>query len=333
MSMCRFVCVLFLAACGDDATPPAGADSGTSDRDGGDIGRDAGDLPITDAGPGGRDSSLPFDATAPGESVLSVDIGPVSASRGEENTVCVVKRLSLDRDVFVREVRTHVSAGSHHFILYRLESGAERPEPFPCTPFVDLLGTGSAPIVLAQEREGGIRFPDGTGLRLSAGQLVRLELHYINYVSDTPIDITGTADMHVTEAIGDLEEIDYIFSGTLAIDVAARSEGMAEKTYTPPAGMNLFAVTTHTHQWGTLSTVTLTNGDSRTELHRTTDWADPGLSISDPPLVFASGDRLRLSCQYFNGSDSRVRFGEGFNDEMCFMIGLYYPSRGFILDL
>lgn len=329
MSMCRFVCVLFLAACGDDAMPPpSGVDSGVSP------GRDAGDMPGTDSGPGGRDSAVsPFDASAPGESVVSVDIGPVSATRGEENTVCVVKRLSLDTDVFVREVRTHVSAGSHHFILYRLTTGEERPDPFPCTPFVDLLGSGAAPIVLAQEREGGIRFPEGTGLRLAAGQLVRLELHYINYSSDTPLDITGTADMHVTEAIGDLEEIDYIFAGTLGIDVAARSEGMAGTTYRPSAGLNLFAITTHTHQWATESTVSLTTAAGTTQLHRTTDWADPGLSISDPPIRFEAGDRLSLTCQYFNGSDSRVRFGEGFNDEMCFMIGLYYPSRGFILDL
>jgi hypothetical protein len=68
-------------------------------------------------------------------------------------------------------------------------------------------------------------------------------------------------------------------------------------------------------------------------IYETTEWEEPELRELTPPLVIdGSGtDGFILRCEYDNYTDTRVRFGEGVDDEMCFMMTMYWPSRGFSL--
>jgi hypothetical protein len=305
--------LLVTAACGDDAVGPA--DSGMTVDSG-----------AADTSVASDTSTPPVDAA--GADRVTASTGPFTVPSGTEDTICVVRRLPLDADVFATEVRTHIDPGSHHAIVYRLDTGTPSDEPFPCTPFTDILGGDGLPIVLAQESERMVRYPEGTGLRLSAGQLVRLELHYINTTPD-PLEVGANVEFDVTPVTSDVQEIGYIFSGTTAINVPARSTGSATQTYSPPPGIRLFGVTTHMHHWGTVATVTL----SGEEIHRSNSWSEPPLDTFDPSIETSAGDTLQVVCEYENGSDTTVHFGESANDEMCFMIALYYPSSGFILHI
>jgi hypothetical protein len=57
--------------------------------------------------------------------------------------------------------------------------------------------------------------------------------------------------------------------------------------------------------------------------------------ILAPPLEFPKGGATFSSkgfayqCEYKNTTSNYVGFGEGIDDEMCFLWHYYYPSQGF----
>ena len=58
---------------------------------------------------------------------------------------------------------------------------------------------------------------------------------------------------------------------------------------------------------------------------------DPPLNLLSPPIEFpADGSKLiTYDCHWENTTTNEVKFGESFNDEMCFLWHYYYPSQGF----
>ena len=99
------------------------------------------------------------------------------------------------------------------------------------------------------------------------------------------------------------------------------------KSFVPMhAGQHYFALTTHTHRFGVLSTLeraTSENDPNATLLYTSDSWAEPPLTTYDPPLTF-NGDGLRLTCNYRNTTTDPVSFGTSALDEMCFFWGYYY---------
>ena len=292
-------------------------------------------VPPADTGPG-RDTGTPPADAGPTPELLSLDIGPISANPGEEDTVCIVLDLGNEGPVRITGIDTHIRSSSHHMIVYKVDRQPERPTPSPCFPFADILA-GGQPLFIAQQPEAGIDYPEGTAFHLEAHQMIKLEMHYINYFGEPVDDIGGTVDFHLAPpAAGELEAVDMIFWGTTDINVSARSEGQSVmyRRVPGPSGagddaIKIFGLTSHTHQWGELTTIFRATGptaDDRTqELHTNTTWAEPPLDVFEPPLEFDGSDGLQLTCNYFNESSSRVGFGEGFKRRDVLPLGVLLP--------
>ncbi len=271
---------------------------------------------------------------------LRVEIGPVPLAAREERTVCRVIELPTDEPVMLRGASTRISGGSHHFVVYRT-SNPSRPEPYPCSPFVDLIA-GSAPLLVAQGPTGSMEYPEGVGVLLEPRQRLRLELHAID-TSGAAGAVSAEAMLEVVPADGATIEADFYVAGIGVIEVPPRGSETDSTFARPPPPdpshlepFHLFALTSHMHHFGVRATVERVSGigDPAGEvLHESLDWADPPTERFDPPLVFDGSDGLRLTCEWDNPTDATVTFGESANDEMCFLIGLYWPSRGFLVGL
>src|SRR5689334_15485550 len=75
---------------------------------------------------------------------VSVSIGPIPLSAGEETTVCIIKRLPNTSDIDVVNVATTLAPGSHHLIAYKSNATTESTTPTPCNAFEGVLN-GEAP--------------------------------------------------------------------------------------------------------------------------------------------------------------------------------------------
>src|SRR5262245_16743148 len=128
--------------------------------------------------------------------MYDVSIGPVTLQPGEEKIVCVDKRLPTDHAIDVVQMMNDLSPGGHHVIFYKSGATTESTTPFECQSFRDILN-GTVPLFIAQKQRTELDFPRGVAYPFPAGQMVRLELHFLN-ATQAPESVSAT--MHLGEA-------------------------------------------------------------------------------------------------------------------------------------
>jgi hypothetical protein len=153
------------------------------------------------------------------------------------------------------------------------------------------------------------------------------------------MDITGTIAVDTVPLSAQVIKSDLAFWGTNQIDIPPNSAWKTPVKFQKAlAGTKSFALTTHQHQLGTRMRVwhaTSSSDINHTPVADGQDWHDPPLELFDPPLDFpAAGGKysdkgFAYQCEWKNTTPQQVGFGEGFNDEMCFLWHYYFPSQGF----
>jgi hypothetical protein len=294
------------------------------------------------AGSGSSSSSGEFDA---GAMVTTIDkeMGPISAQSGTETTQCITVNLKNAEGAFVRRFRADLGDGSHHMIVYTSSKTVEQPIPQDCNSFSGILA-GEHPIFIAQQAHAELIFPTDdsgvpVGFEIQPNQMVKLEMHYIN-TTNAPIDVTGKISLDTVSLSTKVTKSDLAFWGTTQISIPANSVGDTGVRYQHAlSGTKTFALTTHQHKLGTEMLVWY--GDSANDPNKMMvadgkNWADPPLEIYAPPLDFPTNGANAFStkgfayqCKWNNTTPNTVTFGEGFNDEMCFLWEYYFPSQGF----
>jgi len=317
----------------DAATPDAVADAATSDATSADsVQADSSAQPDGTADP---DATVAPEVPLPTGPVYSTFIGDWDMPSGQEVTKCVVKKLDNTEPINVAAIRTTLSAGSHHLIVYKVSDRPEKPDPFNCSPFIDTLSGGSAPLMISQVGVETLQFPPGVVAQLEPNQTIRIEAHYLNYYPDT---ITAHADIEfLTTEDTDVEKADFLFYGTPAFVLPPNEEVSTDWVWMDvPNGAKVFAITGHTHQHGTNVEVTKSTGlfGDPTTLYPADEpfvWDEAPVVYHQPPIEFGPGEGFRFRCTWNNTSSEYVAFGESANQEMCFLWAYYYPSQGFRL--
>jgi hypothetical protein len=321
-----------LAGCGSNA--PAGSGAGGAGTSG------PGPGPGPSASTGGFDAGADITTTAR-------SIGPFTAPSGTENTQCITVNLNNPEGAYVVRVRADLSTGSHHLVTYTSDETVEDPIPKNCQPFSGIL-SGEHPIFIAQQPQASLVFPtdeNGTpvGFEIPPFQMVKIEMHYINTTA-FPNEVTGKISFDTVPLSTTVTKSDLAFWGTTQIDIPPNSMGDTGVLFQPAlAGTKTFALTTHQHHLGTQMLVWYGDGandPNNMQVANGTDWADPPVELFAPPLDFPTNGGNTLStkglsyqCKWTNDTPAPVTFGEGFNEEMCFLWQYYFPSQGFQICL
>lgn len=277
--------------------------------------------PAVPAGPAGQ---LP---------TASLTIKVPQVQPGAEDTQCVQIRLSNTESVDIVTLHNKLSAGSHHFIVTALNDAAAPEQSLTrCQGFGGAV-TG-APLAITQAHDDHVQLPEGLGYRLNPSHVIHLEMHYIN-TSDKPLDISATTDMFAAAKGAQLQPAAVMLIGTADIAVPPHSTmETGPKFLQLPAGMEgtkFFAITGHTHAYGTNVTVRLASAfqeplmDLYTPAHF--DWEAPESKPLTPHVSVPDGGGFLLNCAWNNTSDSELKWGESALQEMCFFWGYYYPRK------
>lgn len=289
-------------------------------------------------GGGSTDDGEPED---PGPTMLNGEKytatwGPVTVAPGTENTQCAVLTLDNATPIKVHQMRNVLGSASHHMIVYRDDASAPQSTPVDCKPFAGTLTatTSTSPIMITQRHEETLTLPDGVAYSFGAHQKIRLEMHFLN-ATDKPQLITGTAEFYAAFPEQVRDEADFLFIGTPDISIGPASSPTITGYFTPPAslaGSKFFAITGHTHQFGTsveVSTAPARDG-ARTSIYAPKPflWSEPETKMQEPAFEVPAGGGFDFSCSYRNPTGRTVKFGESTEDEMCFFWAYYYPSKG-----
>jgi hypothetical protein len=290
---------------------------------------------------GGSTSSSSADAGAAGLPNLgTASIGPIEVAAGGEETVCILKRLNNTEDIMATSFVADLAPGSHHLIVYKSTATDEQLDPFSCVPFLGLTDQSAVPLMLVNKRHFESQFPQGVGMVVPKGQMLKIEAHYINTTS-AALQGTGNIEVHgmPLDQAGAYQAADFAFWGTTDIKVPAKSTWSTPVLYQSGiAGTTFFAVSTHQHRLGTRVQAWQTKGEVATpdpsaQVIDETDWSNPAVKALDPFLTFDGTNGFSYQCSWQNDTDQDVEFGESALNEMCFVGAYYYPSHGFDMCL
>lgn len=248
-----------------------------------------------------------------------------------EGTQCVRVKLGNVGPVKIGRIHNRLSGHSHHFVVSSVtDPTATEQALYECPPFRAPL-TG-APLTVTQKHDEEIVLPEGVGYALEDDQLMHLELHYIN-TSDEVADVTAEAELFPSTDTGEIKEAGFLLVGSLDIAIPPHSQHSTGDLFvaTTPAleGVEYYAITGHTHRFGTNVTVGVAesaNADATMIYEPASfDWSAPEVGYLKPTVQVPSGGGFRFSCEWDNPTDDTILYGESALTEMCFFWAYYYP--------
>jgi hypothetical protein len=288
----------------------------------------------TTSGTGGGTSK--FDAGG-AITTYTTGIGPISLAPGAEETNCITIHLGNAAGGYARRFRADLGVGSHHMIVYQSNDATESPTPAPCQALAGIL-MGEHPVFIAQQATATMNFPSDengvpVGFQIMANQMVKIELHAIN-TTQAPLMVTGKAYVDTIPLESTITLSDLAFWGTTQFSIPPLAMTSTKVLYQAAVpGTYSFAITTHQHHLGTEMQVWYGTGatDMSDRIADGRSWSDPPLVMLNPAIQFPSdGSKgLAYQCTWSNVTTTTVKFGESFNDEMCFLWHYYYPTQGF----
>lgn len=274
-------------------------------------------LPLSAALLGACGGKEDHNETRPAEGV-SFETGPFPVAAGGEEVVCSFFRMENEAPVEVRRLTSRQSKGGHHLIVYTVD------HPIDSGPVTCPQGGQPdwAQILVSQLPEETVEMPEGVGLQLAPHQQLVIESHFINPTGEEVL-VTGGVDLEFAPEGSVKEHAGVVFFGTTNIDIGPRSTLEKTATCSPPDDIHVFRLFGHEHRLGTGVRVEVGPKDGRLEqIYASTDWQHP--EVRELDLRVGPESSVRMTCGWDNPTGERVMYP----DEMCFAIGMYWPSRG-----
>ena len=221
------------------------------------------------------------------------------------------------------------STGSHHVLVYQTPYEAVPTHKDDGTP-VDTTGVfdcsdgatngwSVTKLIGGSQNASGdsmLAFPDGIGIHV--GGVLLINAHYIN-ASDAALTPTVSIDLFTVEGV-DVEG-DMLFLYNPLIGVAPRGTARARWSCPVYADLTIVNAQSHMHARG----VGYAAAVDDTPFYVNDRWEHVPVQRYED-LVVRAGSRLDYYCDYRNDEDRAIYQGPRSSDEMCMLIGSYYPA-------
>lgn len=278
----------------------------------------------TSPGSGAPPSEPADGGLAAPEASRGVQLGlKVEVEPGKEVVVCRELVLPGDAAIAVGKLEHASSPGTHHVHAYRSSTPADQvsPDVFPCG---DLAG----PVVYtAQKDADSTRFHPGVGVEFARGEVVRLELHYLNTQTTTT---EAELRLNLWYADGPITaEAGSFFMGDNDLAIAAHGTATARMHCEIPADISITSILPHVHMHGTGERIYVsgTGLDLPKLLVESKGYGDLETRyFDDAPIQIKAGQALDFECDFHNDTEHGLVEGSSTTSaEMCMLLGSYYP--------
>jgi hypothetical protein len=214
--------------------------------------------------------------------------------------------------MYVNRDEVRFTKGSHHFLLYetpytsiptKMENGEaiDTSGVFDCSQGATFGFQVTKLIGGSQNADGDafLNFPSDVAMRVEPGRVLLMNAHYIN----------------ATPGI--------LFWYNPFIKVGAKSTARAHMKCMIHADITLMNVQSHMHARGTGYAAALPEGEP---FYTNAEWEGVPVKRFDPGMKIAAGTWIDYYCDYNNAAANDVYQGPRSTDEMCMLIGSYYPA-------
>jgi mono/diheme cytochrome c family protein len=243
-------------------------------------------------------------------------------------------KLAGERDLVGIDIHPGNHRMVHHVMVYAAPAGEAQPlddaDPAlgwtcfkdPVTPSALLVG-GWGPGMLPA------RYPEGTGVPLSKGQILVAQVHYSTVRTPPAPDRTVVHLQYAKQRVPKPARIVPIANHTFEIPPGARGYS-ASATLKLPSDTRLFGLLPHMHGRGTRISLRTTGAGGmclidipRWDFH----WQQAYTYQALQGLLLPAGTEIELTCTWDNETDHPIRWGPGSEaDEMC--LNHFYMTDG-----
>ena len=255
---------------------------------------------------------------------------PLVLQPNTEHIICSRIDFEVAEELLIDKAEGSQMQGGHHAAIYVSLSQSDDFSPIEC----DQIDMGAMRFVTGAGGAGGqdLTLPEGLALRISPGQQVIVQSHYINSTQEMQV-VMDAVDLRLTEANDSLVIADSlaVIDSDFEIPVGA-TDYERVKTCTMDQAIDLHLLLGHTHDYGVLfKTELIREGEEPQELYYATDGPslrdNPYIVTYDPPMQLNPGDKLRITCRWTNTSTQAL----GWPEEMCVAFAYYAPGNGFMI--
>jgi hypothetical protein len=240
-----------------------------------------------------------------------------------------------------QEVR--FTPGSHHVLLYstpykaiptkdRFGADVDTSAVFECgkegpTAHWDVDGvvggsqTARGPAIIES-------LPSDVAVKIPAGTVLLMNTHYLNatagaLVTDARINLFTVPAAQVKREAG------MVFFYNPFIRIPPKGRAQAREVCPVLSEIFLVNAQSHMHRRGVGYQADLLDpqGNKMMELYQSTDWEDVVMRSFNPARRLEPGQLIDYRCEYDNPEDRVVTQGLSTRDEMCMLVGVYYPRN------
>ncbi len=299
------------SACGDDtsSTTPDAA------------------MPPADAGP-----SL-LDPPPTGQGVQYQMIGRIEP--GEEVEQCRFVQAPAE-GLWINRDEVRFASGSHHFLLYATsyttiptqnDEGVaiDTSKVFDCSNGAT-DGWSVVKLVGGSQNGSGdsmLRFPAGVAVHVPGNTVLLMNAHYIN-TTDGLLEPEARINLWTIAEAAVETEGDILFLYNPLIKVKANGTSRARWRCPVLSDITVANVQSHMHRRGVGYEASVVG--QAAPFYASTEWEDVPVAKFEPGMQLHAGDVLDYHCDYANPENRDVYQGPRSKDEMCMLIGSYYPA-------
>jgi len=239
-----------------------------------------------------------------------------------EGYVCHSEQVASDEYITGFRLASPPAAQAEVYLL--VSDSPSTSEDFACN-FGTVLGNEL--LYTASYGTDSIKFSEGKGVHVAAGQYLLLVIH-MNNTADTTVSVATKIEGRVGTAADVTTPIDMVFAGTVYIQ--APNDG---QTHTATGGCNpdasghIVALLPLMRTLGTHQRVDLTiNSTTQTLLDTSFDPMHVRYLQFTTDVSWPAQSTLQVTCSYVNNTAMTEHFGDDESSELCFNAMYRYPT-------
>ncbi|MDI1447640.1 hypothetical protein [Polyangium sp. 6x1] len=255
---------------------------------------------------------------------------------GTEGEHCMFVRAPAE-GLYVNRDQVRFTKGSHHFLLYQTSyediptqkedgTAVDTSGVFDCSDGATNGWAVEKLIAGSQNGDGQsfLSFPEGVAMKVRPGAVLLMNAHYINASMNT-IEPEVRVNLYSVPETEVQTEGDVLFLYNPFIHVGAMSEGRARMRCPVHKDITIVNVQSHMHARGVGYAASIVG--EADPFYTSETWENVPVKDFGAGLQVKAGSWFDYQCDYSNGEMRNVFQGPRSTDEMCMLIGSYYPAE------
>ncbi len=262
---------------------------------------------------------------------------PFTVAPGEEVYYCYSISIPIDEAEFLLgRVESRFSVGAHHLLISTVDTPVPQGQG-PCSAndfghgitFVEAIGSNLRFLSGAQtpysvDPRSDISFSEKYAFYIKPQSTILLQLHWANTTDSPQVANTAINFWRSTSESPERLESYFFYHREIALPPGEKTEVAGRCAF--PENSEIVGIVSHMHARGTFFTARHFRENGQTEtIYEETSWQEPEMKtwFDSAAPSFKGSDEIEFRCFFENTTSEWIYEGDGANDEMCMLIGIY----------